>query len=83
MTYLISSYRQYCQVSTCHISCVSMHGLLSETLLCKPTSRLKNLTWYDDHEDSVQHSTVIVITGVATIHINEGKCHVITIKQIH
>ena len=37
MTYLISSYGQYCKLSTCHISYVSMRGLLSRT-------------WYDDHK---------------------------------
>ena len=68
---------------TCQISYVSMHGLLSETFLCKATLRFKTRTWYDDHENSVMHSTVVVSTGVGTSHINKGKIRVITIKRIY
>ena len=60
-----------------------MHGLLSKTLLCKAMLRFKNRTWYDDHENSVEHSTVMVSTGEGTSHINKGKFWVITIKQIY
>ena len=59
-----------------------MHGLLSGTLLCKATLRFKNRTWYDDHENSVAHSTVMVSTGVEKSH-NKGKWRVTTIKQIY
>ena len=52
-------------------------------LLCKATLHFKNRTWYDDHENSVAHSTVMVLTGVGTSHINKEKFRVITIKQIY
>ena len=59
-----------------------MHGLLSDTLLCKATLRFKNRTWYIDHKDAVEHSTVKFSTGIGTSHINRVKFRVITIKQI-
>ena len=57
--------------------------VVCETLVCKATLCFENSTWYDDHEKSVEHSTVIVSTGVRTSHINKGKMRVTTIKQIY
>ena len=62
---------------------VSMLGLVGETLLCEATLLFKNRTWYDDHENSLEHSTVMVSTGVGTSHINKGEFRVITIKPIY
>ena len=56
---------------------------MGETFLCKATLRFKTHTWYDDHENSVMHSTVMVSTGVGTSHINKEKIRVITIKRIY
>ena len=58
-----------------------MHGLLSEKFLCMVTLRFKNRTWYDDHENSVGHSTIMVSAGLGMSHINKGKFRIITIKQ--
>ena len=52
---------------------VSIPGLLSEMLLYKAALRLKNCTWYDDHENSVGYSQLMASTGVGTLHNNKGK----------
>ena len=60
---------------------LQMHGLLSETLLCKATLHFTNRTYYYDQETSVEHSTVTVATGVGMSHSSKGKFRVIIIKQ--